>query len=213
MKTFDFNNVRVKWLGHDGYKFSFADKIMYIDPYEVKEHDKADLILITHGHYDHCNVADLKKLVKEETIIITTPDTTSKLSGKVEGGHVKLAKPGDSFDVLGIKIKAIAAYNIDKEFHPKANQWVGYLFTINNVTFYHAGDTDFIPEMEDLSADVAFLPVSGTYVMNPEEAYKAARKIMPKVAIPMHYGKLVGSKKDAEKFKELCTFCQVKIMD
>ena len=213
MKILEFNNVKVKWLGHDSFRFDFSGKIMYIDPYEVKEHDKADLILITHGHYDHCSIADLRKLVKDETIIITTPDTTSKLSGKVEGGHVKLAKPGDNFDVLGIKIKAIAAYNIDKQFHPKANQWLGYLFTINNITFYHAGDSDFIPEMEDLSADVAFLPVSGTYVMNAEEAAKAARKIMPKIAIPMHYGKIVGSKKDAEKFKELCTFCQVKIME
>ena len=95
MKILDFNGIRVKWLGHDAYRFDFDDKIMYIDPYEVKESDKADLILITHGHYDHCSIPDLQKLTKKETLIVTTPDTTSKMSGKVEGGNIKLVKPGD----------------------------------------------------------------------------------------------------------------------
>jgi L-ascorbate metabolism protein UlaG (beta-lactamase superfamily) len=213
MKTIEFNGIRLSWLGHSSYKFMFNSKVIYIDPYEVKEHDKADLILITHGHYDHCSIPDLKKLTKQDTMIVTTPDTTSKLSGKVEGGHVKLVKPGDSFVFQDIPIKAVPAYNTDKEYHPKENQWVGYVFTINNVVFYHAGDTDFITEMEDITADVVFLPVSGTYVMNVEEAVHAAKKIMPRIAIPMHYGKIVGSKSDAEKFKELCSYCQVKLLD
>ena len=213
MKVLDFNGIKVKWLGHDGYRFDFDGKILYIDPYEVHEHDKADIILVTHGHYDHCSIADLKKLTRQDTLIVTTPDTTSKLSGKVHGGHVKLVKPEESFMFKDIKIRTVPAYNTNKAFHPKDNQWVGYVFTIKNLTFYHAGDTDFIPEMEDISADVAFLPISGTYVMNVEEAVYAARKIMPKVVIPMHYGKIVGSKADAVKFKELCNFCDVKLMD
>ncbi|MBN2368751.1 MBL fold metallo-hydrolase [Candidatus Woesearchaeota archaeon] len=213
MKVLDFNGIKVKWLGHDSFKFEFNGLVMYIDPFQVKETEKADIILITHGHYDHCSVEDLKRLVRQDTLIVTTPDTTSKLSGKVEGGNVKLVKPEESFVYKDIKITTVHAYNINKQFHPRQNDWVGYVFTINNIIFYHAGDTDFIPEMGEIRADVAFLPVSGTYVMNPEEAMHAARKIMPKVAIPMHYGKIIGEKADAEKFKELCTFCQVKLMD
>jgi len=122
-------------------------------------------------------------------------------------------KPGDLNNIDGIPVTAVAAYNLNKEFHPKENEWVGYVFTINNIRFYHAGDTDNIPEMQDVSADVIFLPVSGTYVMDPDEAVQAARKIMPKIAIPMHYGKIIGDKSSAERFKKGCTFCEVKIME
>jgi L-ascorbate metabolism protein UlaG (beta-lactamase superfamily) len=213
MTILDFNGIKVKWLGHDGYRFDFDGKIMYIDPFETKENDKADIIMITHEHYDHCSIADLKKLTKQDTLIITTPDTTSKLSGKVQGGNVKLVKPGDAFSYKDLHVKAVPAYNINKPFHPKDNQWVGYVFSLKGIKFYHAGDTDFIPEMADISCDVAFLPISGTYVMNVEEAVQAAKKIMPKIAIPMHYGKIIGEKSDAETFKKLCTFCQVKLME
>jgi L-ascorbate metabolism protein UlaG (beta-lactamase superfamily) len=213
MKTLDFNGIKVTWLGHDSFRFIFNKTILYIDPYEIKENDQADIILITHGHYDHCSIQDLKKLVKKDTLIVTTPDTTSKFSGKVQGGTIKLVKPGDSFIYRDIEIKAVPAYNTNKQYHPKENQWVGYILKINNIRFYHAGDTDFIPEMEDIQVDVAFLPISGTYVMNVEEAVAATRKIMPKIAIPMHYGKIIGSKADAQKYKELCTFCNVRIME
>ncbi len=213
MTVLDFNGVKLKWLGHDGYKILFDNMIIYIDPYEMKETDKADMILITHEHYDHCSIADLKKLTKKDTLIVATPDVTSKLSGKVNGGNIKLVKPGDSFIYKNIQIKAVPAYNINKPFHPRDNQWLGYLIKIKGITFYHAGDTDLIPEMADISADVALLPVSGTYVMNVEEAVEAAKKIMPKIAIPMHYGKIVGEKKDAEEFKKLCTFCEVRLME
>ncbi|NTV24137.1 MAG: MBL fold metallo-hydrolase [Nanoarchaeota archaeon] len=213
MKSLDINGIKIRWLGHDGYRFEFDGKIMLIDPFETAETEKADIILVTHGHYDHCSIADIQKLTKKETLIATTPDTTSKFSGKVQGGVIKLVKPGDSFEHLGIKIAAVPAYNINKPFHPKENLWVGYIFTIKGIRFYHAGDTDYIPEMADISADVVFLPVSGTYVMTAEEAVIAARKIMPKIAIPMHYGKIVGTKSDAETFAKGCTFCQVKILD
>ena len=146
-------------------------------------------------------------------MILTTPDTTSKLSGKIHVGNMKLVKPGDKLKHGTIPIEVVRAYNINKPFHPKENEWVGYLFELNKLKFYHAGDTDFIPEMAEITCDVAFLPVSGTYVMNVEEAVAAARKIMPKIAIPMHYGKIVGEKKHADKFKKLCTFCRVEVMD
>jgi L-ascorbate metabolism protein UlaG (beta-lactamase superfamily) len=203
----------MKWLGHDSFKFEFDGKILYVDPFQVIDNDKADIILITHEHYDHCSIADLKKLTKDDTLIVATPDVTSKLSGKVNGGKMQLVKPGDAFIYKDVKIKAVPAYNTNKQFHPKDNQWLGYVFTIKGVSFYHAGDTDLITEMRDIKCDVALLPVSGTYVMTAAEAVDAARIIKPKIAIPMHYGKIIGSKSDAEKFKELCNFCDVRIMD
>ena len=213
MKAVDINGVQLKWLGHSSFKFSFGGKVVYIDPFQVDETEKAYLLLISHGHYDHCSIADIAKLVKEDTLIITTPDTTSKFAGKVDGGKLKLARPGESFSFGGIEVKAVPAYNINKDFHPGMNEWVGYIIKINNVRFYHSGDTDLIPEMSEVKADVAMLPVSGTYVMTAEEAAQAAKKIMPKIAIPMHYGRIIGSRADAEKFKKLCDFCEVKILD
>lgn len=208
----DFNNVKVKWLGHDGYKFNFNNLVIYIDPFEIKEQEKADIVLITHTHYDHFSLNDLKKISNEKTLIVGPYDINEKLKG-VMFSNLKLLKPGENFNYKGITISTVPAYNINKQFHPKDKNWLGYVFTINGIKFYHAGDTDFIPEMSDIVCDVAFLPVSGTYVMTAEEAVESAKKIMPKIAIPMHYGKIVGELKDAEKFKKLCTFCQVKIIE
>ncbi len=208
MKSFEFEGIRIKWLGHDSFRLDFKDKIIYIDPFEIKEKEKATVVMITHAHYDHFSPGDIKRISDEKTWVVGTKEVVEKIDLK----NKLLVSPGTELKVEGIKIKAVPAYNLNKPFHPKSNLWVGYLFEINGVTFYHAGDTDFIPEMKDISADVAFLPVSGTYVMNPEEAVAAARKIMPKIAIPMHYGKIVGTNEDALKFKELCDFCRVEIL-
>jgi L-ascorbate metabolism protein UlaG (beta-lactamase superfamily) len=213
MKILDISGIKMKWLGHDSFRFDFDGKIMYIDPFQVTDEEKADIILITHEHYDHCSIADLKKLTKESTLIVATPDVTSKLSGKVNSGKMQLVKPGDTFIYKDVKIRAVPAYNLDKPFHPKENEWLGYVFTIRGVTFYHTGDSDLIPEMSEIKCDVALLPISGTYVMTAAEAAEAAKIIKPKIAIPMHYGKIIGSKADAEKFKSLCTSCEVRIMD
>lgn len=188
---------KIKWLGHAGFKIK-TEKIIYIDPYEIKGQEKADLILVTHEHYDHCSPEDIKKVIKDDTIIITIESSAEKLTG-----NIKIIKPDEELNIYGIKIKAVPSYNINKQFHPKSTSKVGFLITIENETVYHAGDTDLIPEMNEIKADIALLPVSGTYVMDPEEACKAAEIIKPEYVIPMHYGSIVGSKKDAHRFQKL----------
>jgi L-ascorbate metabolism protein UlaG (beta-lactamase superfamily) len=186
----------IHWLGHDTFKI-VGEKIIYTDPFKIKNKDTADIILITHEHYDHCSPEDIKILQGPDTVIVTTPDCAKKLTGKV-----KIVKPGDKITVEGIEIEAVPSYNTNKQFHPKGNNWVGYIFTVRGQRIYIAGDTDYIPEMKSFKADIALLPVSGTYVMTAEEAVKAAIDIKPKIAIPMHFGSIVGSKDDARKFAE-----------
>ena len=188
---------KITWLGHSSFKLT-GDKIIYIDPFQIKEEEKADIILITHEHFDHYSPEDVEKIKKENTIIVTTPVTAEKIKG-----NVKTVIPGDELEISGIKIEAVPSYNTNKKFHPKNDKKVGFIITINGESLYHAGDTDLIPEMEHIKADIALLPVSGTYVMTSEEACKAAELIKPKYVIPMHYGSIVGSKDDALKLKQL----------
>jgi len=189
----------IHWLGHATFKIIAEDKIIYIDPFQIKKEDQADIILITHEHFDHCSPEDVKKIQKPDTVIVTTSDCALKLSG-----DIKKVKPGDKINVKGIEIEAVPAYNINKKFHPKENNWVGFIINIKGTRIYHAGDTDKIPEMKDFkNIDIALLPVSGTYVMTAEEAADAALIINPKIAVPMHYGSIVGSEKDAKKFADL----------
>jgi len=208
-------NVKLDWLGHSSFKIT-NKRVIYIDPYNIQADEKADIILITHSHYDHCSIEDIKELVKDRTIVIIPPDCQSKLSG-IQGINVHLAKPGKKIEAFGIIVEAVPAYNINKNFHEKANEWVGYIINTDGKRIYHAGDTDFIPEMKeikeiDVALDVALLPVGGKYTMDAAEAAKAANTIKPKVAVPMHYGSIVGSEKDAKRFKELCNV-EVEIME
>lgn len=187
---------KITRLGHDTFRVSGA-KTLYFDPYEITSDDPADIILITHEHFDHCSPDDVAKIQQSSTVIVTEKDSAAKLSG-----DVRVIAPGQSTEVYDMQITGVPAYNVDKDFHPKSKGWLGFVVEMEGIRLYHAGDTDFIPEMQDLEVDIALLPVSGTYVMNVDQAIEAARTIAPKVAIPMHYGAIVGSAQDAEAFKQ-----------
>ena len=186
---------KIHWLGHDGFRID-SETTIYFDPYQIEAGPQADLIFISHDHFDHCSPEDVAKIQGPETIIVTEKDSAQKLTG-----DVRILKPGDSLNLGEIKIQGIPSYNTDKDFHPRKNGWLGFLVEVSGVKVYHAGDTDHIPEMEDLKVDIALLPVSGTYVMTAAQAVKAALAMGPGLAIPMHYGAIVGSSQDALDFK------------
>ena len=197
----------IKWLGHAGFKIS-GEKIVYIDPFKIKDTEPADIIIITHEHFDHLSQEDIRKVQAGKTVIVAPPDCYSKLTG-----NIKIISPEKTLTVDGIKIEAVPAYNANKHFHPKEKEWIGVVVTINGNRVYHAGDTDNVPEIAGIkNIDVALIPVSGTYVMDAEEAADLANKIMPKVAVPMHYGSIIGTMADAEKFRKLCK-CKAEILE
>ncbi|HJU33868.1 MAG TPA: MBL fold metallo-hydrolase [Nitrososphaera sp.] len=215
----DFNGVRIHWLGHDGYKLIVEGKInVYIDPYQISRshHNKndADVVLISHNHFDHLSRDDLRHIVGSNTVIVAADECVEQLKD-IGARETKGVRPGNKLTVQDVSIETVPAYNTNKHFHPKADGKVGFIITLNKMRIYHTGDTDDIPEMSGTEPDIALVPVSGTYVMTAEEAAKAVNeKIRPKkLAIPMHYGSIVGTKKDAAKFKELVETCAVQILE
>lgn len=181
------------------------DKTIYIDPFRIKEvsHD-ADYIFITHSHYDHFDTKDILKVAKIDTIFITVEETKStfQLMG-VPDKQVIIVEPNQEYEIEGLKFKTVPAYNENKKFHPKENKWVGYIIELDGFKYYIAGDTDNIKEIQDIKCDVAFLPIGGEFTMNAKEASDLANKIDSKVIVPIHYGELVGTEKDLEKFLKL----------
>ncbi len=186
----------IVWLGHDGFRID-GTKTIYFDPFQIASTRKADIILVSHEHYDHCSPDDVARIQNDDTIIITEKDSAKKLSG-----DVRTVAPGEAVTMDDVTVTAVPAYNVNKKFHPRAKGWLGFIVEIDGMRVYHAGDTDFIPEMNDFQVDVALLPVSGTYVMTAEEAIQAARAIRPRAVIPMHFGSIVGSEKDAALFAQ-----------
>jgi L-ascorbate metabolism protein UlaG (beta-lactamase superfamily) len=191
------NIDHLTWLGHASFRLS-GSRLIYFDPWEVSG-PTADLILITHDHFDHCDPPTVKALSGPETRIITEPASAARL--KAEGFEkLTVLEPGGETEAAGVKIKAVPSYNTDKDFHPRDKNYLGFVVTLDGLSVYHAGDTDHIEEMKTIKAQVALLPVSGTYVMTAEEAVQAALDLSPAVVVPMHFNKIVGDESMAKAF-------------
>jgi L-ascorbate metabolism protein UlaG (beta-lactamase superfamily) len=189
-----FITQQLFWLGQSGFKIrSNSGQIAYLDPFKVPDpSEPADLILISHPHRDHCNYKAIERLKKD---------------GTVTGAPEKMAKeefrgliPGKTFEIGPFKVTGVPAYNLKKKFHPKDEQWLGYLVELESIQVYHAGDTDCIPEMKELRPDIALLPMGGLFTMNVKEALQAAALMKPQIVVPMHYGFLIGTKGVGRKF-------------
>ncbi len=222
MKEFEYLGLKIKWIYHDCFLIKTNKLTIYTDPYGIPKGEPADLILVSHDHFDHFSPNDIKKIMKTESILIGPLELENKL-GFFKGRYYKLIKPWEEYIVkeYDIRVVGIPAYNVNKfrapgiPFHPKEDNKLGFVFEVAGVKLYHAGDTDNIPEMKklrDMNIDIAFLPISGTYVMTPEEAVEAVKMIMPKIVIPMHYGAIVAGRREADRFRELMKDIDVQLV-
>ena len=195
-------NIEV--LYHSSIKIS-KNKVIYIDPFKIdKNYNDADIVFITHDHYDHYSEEDIDKVINENTTIIIPEELLTKLLRKgINKNAIITVEPNKNYMVQGIKFETISAYNTNKTFHPKENGWVGYIIIINGIRYYIAGDTDITEENKQVKCDVAFVPVGGTYTMDFKEAASLINEIKPKIAIPIHYGSIVGTEQDAIDFIRL----------
>jgi len=200
--------ITIQWLGHASFKICHEDTVIYIDPWKLKESPgDATLVFVSHSHHDHYSPGDIAKVSGPDTKLIASADVVAK----EKAGEVIM--PGLMIELEGVRVRGVAAYNPDKAFHPKKNNWVGFLMEIGSKQIYYAGDTDLTEQIKNLKdiIDVALLPVGGTYTMNAEEAAEATKYIKPALAIPYHWGDIIGGQEDAEKFAALAE-CEVKIL-
>lgn len=195
-------NTKLYWLGHSSFRVEHENLSIFIDPFQIDFELDSDIILITHTHQDHLDMPSLEKLITVKTTVVCTPDAHSKVM-KLNPGKIIIVRPNQDIEIGEIKIRTYPAYNLDKPFHPKEDGWVGYKITLGELSIYHAGDLDALSEICTMRADVIMLPVSGVYVMNAKEAADITRSMTFKLAIPMHYGTIVGTEEDAKNFKNL----------
>ena len=195
-------NIEV--LYHSSIRIS-KNKVIYIDPFKIdKNYNDADIVFITHDHFDHYSEEDIDKVINENTTIIIPEELLTKLLRKgINKNVIITVEPNEEYMVQGIEFETISAYNTNKTFHPKENGWVGYIIVIDGIRYYIAGDTDITEENKKVKCDVAFVPVGGTYTMNFKEAAQLINEIQPKIAVPIHYGSVVGTKQDATDFIKL----------
>jgi L-ascorbate metabolism protein UlaG (beta-lactamase superfamily) len=188
----------IEWFKHSSFRLT-GEKMLYIDPRNISDPKPADAILISHPHSDHFSLDDIKKLSNENTIIISIPEVVAQIDG-----NKKMILPNEKVFLDKVVIEAVPAYNVNKAFHSKKKDWIGFIIEMNGKRYYYAGDTDSTPEMRFLkNIDIAMLPVGGTYTMTAEEAAAVANIFKPKIVIPYHWGDIVGTRDDAERFKSL----------
>ena len=194
----------IKVLCHSSIKIS-KEKVIYIDPFKIdKDYNDADIIFITHDHYDHYSEEDIDKVKKGDTVIVAPEELLTKLLKKGFSQNYIITVDSEEKNMIeGIKFETVPAYNTNKQFHPKANGWVGYIIEIKGVRYYIAGDSDITEENKKVKCDVAFVPVGGTYTMDFKEAAYFINEIKPQIAIPVHYGSIVGTNQDATDFVKL----------
>ena len=194
----------IEVLYHSSIRIS-KNKIIYIDPFKIdKNYNDADIVFITHDHFDHYSEEDIDKVINENTTIIIPEEMLKKILRKgINKNAVITVESNKEYMVQGIKFETIPAYNTNKTFHPKENDWVGYIITLDGIRYYIAGDTDITEENRKVKCDVAFVPVGGTYTMDFKEAAQLINEIQPKIAVPIHYGSVVGTKQDATDFIKL----------
>jgi L-ascorbate metabolism protein UlaG (beta-lactamase superfamily) len=202
---------RFTWFRQSAFRWSGDDLTVYIDPWGTDaDAPPADLILITHAHFDHFQPEEIERLTRPGTQIVAPRDVADELTGNVTS-----VGPGQFLEIAGVRFTTVPAYNTREEaldFHPKANRWVGYVLELAGARYYHAGDTDHAPELDDITTDVAFVPIGGHYTMNAEEAAGLVRAIGPQVAVPMHFGFVVGSPSDGERFREAAQPVAVEVL-
>ncbi|MGC9130719.1 MAG: MBL fold metallo-hydrolase [Pyrobaculum sp.] len=207
---FTYRGLSISWLGHDSFRVVGEGAVLYIDPYQLQVGEpKADVILVTHEHFDHCDPPSIQRVLKPSTVVVA-PRIAKPCVSKAARNVLEIS-PGESREVGPVRVTAFPAYNLNKfrdpargvVFHPREDGRVAYLVEWGGVRLFHAGDSDFVPEFRQVVADVVFVPVSGVYVMTPQEAAEFVNAVVPKVAIPMHYGSIVASRREAEEFKKL----------
>lgn len=187
---------------HSSVRVEADGRIIYIDPFKLttEPHD-ADVIFLTHDHFDHYSPEDVARVQKPTTVFVL-PESTAKAADKQTAGHgIVIAEPGRTGTADGVTFEAVPAYNPNKPFHPKANGWVGYVLNILGLRLYIAGDTDATEEAAAVRCDVAMLPIGGKYTMDADEAAFLAKAIRPQVVIPIHYGSVAGSPEDYDRFR------------
>lgn len=200
----------VTWFKNSAFRWSDEELTLYLDPWGIDDPTPADVILVTHAHDDHFVPDDIEKIRTPRTRIVAPADVATELSGEVT-----VVSPGDAVDIGGVKIQCVPAYNVAEErldFHPDRNRWVGYIVELGDGVYYHAGDTDHLPELETIRSDVAFIPVGGTFTMDVPQAAALAKAMDPGVAVPMHYGFVAGSPGDGDAFREAAAPVPVQVL-
>jgi L-ascorbate metabolism protein UlaG (beta-lactamase superfamily) len=200
--------LQIRWIGHASFRLATEDVVLYIDPWKLPSaQPDANLVFVSHGHFDHWSADDVAAVSQDTTAVVGPADVVESISGG------RVLRPGERIERAGACIDGVPAYNVDKDFHPKANGWLGAIIALGGTRVYYAGDTDRIPEMDALSeVDVALLPVGGTYTMNAAQAAEACQAIGARTALPYHWGDIVGTEADAQAFVDATAGCDARLI-